>query len=73
MGDGVKMYEARCEKCNKLLMIRQDNGLWRFQFGRYGANKTPVVDMEIHGSVRITCIRKTCRHPNVFDFFPNKV
>ncbi len=66
------MYEAKCEKCGKRLLIRQDSGLWQFQFGQFGKNKEPVIDMIIHGSVKIICIRKTCRHPNVFDFFPNK-
>jgi hypothetical protein len=66
------MYEAKCAKCGKRLLIRKDNGLWQFQFGRFGTNKQPVVDMEIHGSIKITCIKKSCRHLNVFDFFPNK-
>jgi len=66
------MYEARCEICNKKLLVRQDNGLWRFEFGRYGAKEEPVVEIEIHGSVRIRCLKKSCRHLNVFDFFPNK-
>ena len=65
------MYIARCESCGKKLLVRQDNGLWKFVFGRYGAEAKPVVEMEIHGSVKMICIRKTCRHPNVFDFFPN--
>lgn len=66
------MYEARCALCGKKLMERQDNGLWRFEFGRYGAKKEPVVEIEIHGSVRIRCLKKSCRHLNVFDFFPNR-
>jgi len=66
------MYEANCEKCGKRLLVRQDNGLWRFEFGRFGSRKEPVVDIEIHGSVRMLCLRKSCRHLNIFDFFPNK-
>lgn len=66
------MYTARCEKCGKKLLVRQDNGLWRFMFGRYGIDNQSVVDMEIHGSVKMVCIKKSCRHTNVFDFFPNK-
>ena len=64
------MQTARCEKCGKKLLIRQENGLWKFLFGRYGKENIPVVDMEIHGSVKMVCIKKSCRHPNVFDFFP---
>jgi len=64
------MYTARCKKCGKKLLERKDNGLWVFQFGQYGADHKPVVEMQIHGSVRMTCLRKSCRHENVFDFFP---
>jgi len=67
------MYEAKCQKCGKRLLVRKDNGLWVFEFGRFGPNKESVVEMEIHGSIRMKCIKKTCRHPNIFDFFPNKV
>jgi len=63
-------YIARCEKCGKKLMERNDSGLWHFQFGRYGQQSKPVVDLRIHGSVKITCLRKSCRHENVLDFFP---
>lgn len=66
------MYEAKCSVCGKKLMVRQDNGLWKFEFGTYGAARRPVVDIEVHGSVKIVCLRKSCRHVNVFDFFPNK-
>ena len=64
------MYIARCEKCGKKLLIREDNGLWHFAFGRYGSQNIPVVDMEIHGSIKMICLRKSCRHTNTFDFFP---
>lgn len=67
------MYEAKCEKCGKRLLVRKDNGLWVFEFGRYGSKQESVVEMEIHGSIRMKCIKKSCRHLNVFDFFPNKV
>ena len=65
------MYTARCEKCGKKLLVRQDSGLWKFVFGRYGPDAQPVVDMTIHGSISMVCIRKSCRHRNQFDFFPN--
>ncbi len=62
------MHTVRCEKCGKKLMTRNDNGLWHFMFGRYGPDNKPVVDMIIHGSVKITCIKKSCRHINVLNF-----
>lgn len=64
------MQIIRCEKCGKKLLTRQDNGLWKFMFGRYGKDNKPVVDMEIHGSLKMVCIKKSCRHLNIFDFFP---
>lgn len=61
-----------CEKCGKRLLSRKPNGLWEFQFGKYGLANDSLVDMEIHGSIRMKCLRKSCRHLNVFDFFPEK-
>ncbi len=49
-------------------MTRTDSGLWHFMFGRYGSNNKPVVDMLIHGSIKITCIKKSCRHVNILNF-----
>lgn len=59
-----------CEKCGKKLLSRLSNGIWQFRFGRKEGNES-VVEMEIHGSLRMTCIRKTCRHSNTFNYFPN--
>jgi len=58
-----------CEKCGKKLLSRLPNGLWQFKFGRREGIE-PAIDMEIHGSVKMKCIRKSCRHTNIFNFFP---
>jgi len=60
---------AVCEKCNKKLIKRLPNGVWHFLFGEREGNK-PVVDIEIHGSIKMTCLRRSCRHVNVLNFFP---
>lgn len=57
-----------CEKCGKRLVERLPNGLWRFKFGQSGGK--PIVDIEIHGSMRFVCLRKTCRHTNTLHYFP---
>lgn len=60
-----------CEKCGKKLIERLPNGLWRFKFGkREGSN--PVVDMEILGSIKMRCLKRTCDHINILNYFPNK-
>ncbi len=60
-----------CEKCGKRLIERMDNGLWHFVFGKSpdGQNFVPV-DMYIHGNVKIKCLRRSCGHWNVLNFFP---
>lgn len=59
-----------CQKCGKKLIERLPNGIWRFRFGkRYGG--LPVVDMEISGSLKMLCIKRTCRHVNILNYFPN--
>lgn len=58
-----------CEKCNKKLIERDPNGLWIFKFGKREGGK-PVVDMQIHGSLRMKCTRRSCGHVNVLHYFP---
>jgi len=60
-----------CEKCGKKLIERHPNGIWHFQFGKPRASG-PVVNMEIHGSLKITCLRRSCRHVNILHYFPEK-
>lgn len=63
----------KCEKCGKKLIERLPNGLWKFAFGRNTENiSEPVVCMLIKGSVKMTCIKRTCRHENILPYFPNK-
>ncbi len=58
-----------CEKCGKKLIERLPNGLWRFKFGKREGG-FPVVDMTIQGSVQMKCIKRTCSHINVLNYFP---
>lgn len=60
-----------CEKCGKKLIERKSNGLWKFVFGKR-KGEAAVVDIEIHGSIRIKCLRRSCQHVNVLTFFPNQ-
>lgn len=61
----------RCEKCNKKLIERLPNGLWRFKFGRRNGSDQSVIDMEIHGSIAMRCLKRTCRHVNILNYFPS--
>ena len=60
----------RCEKCGKKLLERLPNGLYSFRFGSRPGSP-PVVSMEIQGSIRMTCIRRSCRYINIFNYFPS--
>jgi len=63
------MSMVKCEVCGKKLIERAKNGLWMFKFGkREGC--PPVVEMEVHGSIRIKCLRRSCQHINTLNFFP---
>jgi len=66
---GGKIMFINCEKCGKRLIERLPNGLWRFKFGKQ-ENNLCVVDIEIHGSLKITCLRRNCRHRNTLNYFP---
>ncbi len=64
----------KCEKCNKILIKRLDNGLFHFIFGkgaRGDPNKEPPVELLIHGSIRIKCLNKLCGHDNLLTFLPS--
>ena len=62
-----------CEKCGKKLIERYSNGIFKFRFGRRGENSEPAVDLEIYGSLKIKCLRRSCDHVNVLNFFPMDV
>lgn len=61
---------VHCAKCGKKLLNRLPNGTWQFRFGKREGSD-PAIEMEIHGSIRMICIRRSCRHPNVFNYFPD--
>jgi len=58
-----------CEKCGKKLIERNPNGVWHFQFGKQRTSGS-IVDIEIHGSIKMTCLRRSCRHVNNLHYFP---
>ena len=82
-----KRIFIECEVCGKRLIERLPNGLWSFSFGRPSPedrnNPTLMeliapVRMLIHGSIKIKCLRKSCRlkypeHWNTLNFFPTSI
>ena len=61
-----------CEKCGKKLIERLPNGLWKFVFGRNPEDPSkPPVKMLIRGSIKMTCIKRSCRYENILPYFPN--
>jgi len=75
-----------CSKCGKKILKRKRNGLFSFAFGRWAGNDKAIIDgveitlgptvqLEVFGSLKIKCIRKSCREKypdyyNIFNFFP---
>ena len=66
---GVKIMFVCCEKCGKKLIERKSNGLWYFKFGKQRDGKF-AVNLEVHGSLKLTCLRKSCQHVNTLNYFP---
>jgi hypothetical protein len=66
----------RCSLCGKKLIERKRNGLFRFVFGRnFEREERPPVEMQIHGSLKMRCLRRSCRteHPDhweVLNYLP---
>ena len=61
----------RCELCDKKLIKRLSNGLLYFAYGGLkGETKEPRVELLIHGSIKMKCIRKTCEHWNTINYLP---
>ncbi len=64
-----------CEKCGKKLIERKSGGLWHFVFGKSSSEddveRRAPVEMFIHGSLRMRCLRRSCGHWNKLDFFPS--
>ena len=60
-----------CEKCGKRLIERTPNGLWHFCFGRDPNGMSgPPVDIWVHGSLKMKCLRRSCQHINTLNYFP---
>jgi hypothetical protein len=71
-----KITFYKCSICGKKLIGRKPNGIFVFVFA--GQCPPPIVCLEIFGSVRMKCIRRSCRHKNpdhwnVFTFFPDEM
>jgi phage FluMu protein Com len=67
-----KIMWEYCEKCGKKLMERLPNGLLHFKFGRCDeveGSKTPV-DIKIYGSIKMKCLRRSCEHEQIINYFP---
>ena len=58
-----------CAKCGKKLIEKKSDGAWYFRFGKSADREGVPVELYIHGSVRIKCIRRNCEHWNEFDNF----
>lgn len=69
-----KKIFIHCKKCKKRLIERLPNGMWRFVFGKSPKDedsaKGPPVEMLIHGSLKIKCIRRNCGEWNTLNYFP---
>lgn len=70
-----KITFYKCSLCGKKLIGRKPNGVFVFVFA--GQQPPPIVCLEIFGSIKMKCIRRSCRkknpdHWNVFNFFPEE-
>jgi len=72
----MEKHYIKCEKCQKRLIERKPNGIWRFKFGFQRAidgdviSFDPVINMHIYGSIKMRCFRKDCRHWNILNHVP---
>ena len=66
------MPVVKCEFCGKKLIERKANGVWDFKFGKREGSE-PVVDLQVHGSVRMKCLRRSCGRINTLNYFPDVV
>jgi hypothetical protein len=67
----LKTNFITCEKCGKRLIERKTNGIFHFIFGKPGKENSFIpVEMYIQGNVKIKCLRRTCGHWQVLNFFP---
>lgn len=70
MGLSVKKSYVSCEKCGKRLIGRLPSGVFEFLFGGTDDQGFYAVDIRIHGSIKMRCLRKSCRHLNIVHFLP---
>lgn len=62
---------VRCSHCGKKIIQRLSNGTFIFAFGKDPDTiGRPPVYIEIYGSLKIQCLRKTCQKINILHFFP---
>ena len=54
-----------CEKCGKRLIERLPNGLLKFKFGRRRDTSESVVEMLIHGDVKMKCLKTATEKENM--------
>jgi len=66
-----KSFFINCETCGKRLIERHENGIFKFMFGKAGDSGGPPVEMMIYGSLKMRCLRRTCRQWNTLNFLPN--
>jgi len=60
-----------CDKCGKKLIERLPNGLWKFVFGRNMEDVSkPPVKMLVRGSIKMSCLRRSCDHDQILPYFP---
>ena len=72
MDQKIKPSFEVCEKCGKRLIERMPNGLWHFMFGKPKEGETSApVEMYIQGNLKIKCLRRSCGHWNILNYFPN--
>jgi len=69
--DSNDLIFIKCEKCGKNLIQQLPNGLFRFRFGKGVNGRTPV-DIMIHGNIKMKCLRGTCDHTQIINFFDFK-
>ncbi|KKN05871.1 hypothetical protein LCGC14_1083000 [marine sediment metagenome] len=68
MGEEQKFLH--CSKCGKRLIERLSNGMFVFKFGKSKGTQRIPVELQIYGSVKMSCIRGTCDHISIFIHFP---
>ena len=62
-----------CAHCKGPLVEILPSGAWYFRFGKKSeANPEPMVEMQIHGTVKMKCWRRTCGKTTVLNFFGNQ-